>query len=805
MKKWWRLIALIGFWALVISTIVRHCQAVRSSTLSDTVQAAPSTAFELRRERLSGPSNSPADRDSGTLSAQFYTTTLAIPTYPYTAYLTSVYTSTYNMTYSKLDWDDYNASHPTPLTRDYELLVLENEYLQVTLLPELGGRIYQMIFKPTGHNELYQNPVIKPTRWGPPEQGWWLAVGGIEWGLPVEEHGYEWGEPWDTQVVTSTTGVTVTLRDTTATDRIRAVVTVHLPADRGIVAITPRIENPTDHAIDYKYWTNGMLAPGASNTVGADLRFAFNADEMTVHSSGDFSAYDVLDWPVHNGIDYSRLGNWHRWLGIFERPTAQGDFAGVYDTGVDEGMVRVFPSDVARGSKGFGFGWSDPIPAASWTDDGSTYVELHGGVAPTFWDTATISVGPHLEWTEYWYPANGIGQLSAATAEAALGVSESGGMIHIGVHSTAPRAAGSSTLIAWERDTCTELGHWALPAVEPGSPFMTSLALPPSVPPGGGEALAQSPPVGDTLAQSPPVGDTRPHPPPLGNTLPQSPPVGGKKGGLDAVTFAYVDDGGNLLVAFNPRDCLPPTAWVEPLLPWMTTTDFTVSWAGQDTWSGIATYDVQVRDGYEGDWQDWRTETTATSDTFSGTHGHTYFFRARARDLAGNRGSESGNRGSESEGIYSDAEWGQTFTTVLTEPAPVLVTSRKYATPRQLDPGQTVTYTVVVSNTGNLAASAALTDTPPVGMVPLTETLAATAGLTPTYAGGQIRWDGTVETGTEVRVTYTLSPTAETLPGILLTNTAEIAGSVLGPFTRYETVVQARRLWLPLVLRGWWP
>jgi hypothetical protein len=40
---------------------------------------------------------------------------------------------------------------------------MENAYLRVTLLPELGGRVYQMIFKPTNHNEFYQNPVIKPT------------------------------------------------------------------------------------------------------------------------------------------------------------------------------------------------------------------------------------------------------------------------------------------------------------------------------------------------------------------------------------------------------------------------------------------------------------------------------------------------------------------------------------------------------------------------------------------------------------------------------------------------------------------
>ena len=681
-------------------------------------------------------------------TASFQTATLAIPTYPYAAYLTSAYTPTYNITYPVLNWDAYNGSGPTPVLQDYELLVLENDHLQVTLLPELGGRVYQMIFKPTGHDELYQNPVVKPTHWGPPEQGWWLAAGGIEWCLPVEEHGYEWGEPWDYQVVTSTAGVTVTLRDTTASDRIRAAITVHLPADRGTLAITPRIENPTGSSIDYKYWTNAMLAPGVANTVGADLRFVFNGDQVTVHSRGDGYLPEPgqpMDWPAHNGRDYSRLGNWNRWLGFFERPQAAADFAGIYDTAADEGVARVFPSGVARGSKGFGFGWADPIDPDTWTDDDSAYVELHGGVAPTFWDTATITAGQPLEWTEYWYPVSDIGQLSAATAEAALGVHESGGRFTIGVHSTTPRSAGRSTLYVWDRDDCSELARWELPDVEPGDPFLASLTT-------GGRAL-------------------------------------------DDVALAYLDAEGDLLAAINPRDCLPPTSSVEPLPPWVETTAFTVTWAGQDAWTGIAAYDVQVRDGYEGTWTDWITGTTATSGLFTGTHGHTYFFRVRARDLCGNQEP------------YGDQEkeWGQSFTTVLVEPAPVLVSSRKSATPRRFGPGQTIAYTVLISNTGNLTASAALTDTPPAETFVLTETLTATSGLTPTCVGGQIRWGGTVKPGAEVRVTYTLSPTAATPFGVPLTNTAEIAGSVLGPFTRRKTITQAHLVWLPLITRGWEP
>jgi hypothetical protein len=110
-----------------------------------------------------------------------------------------------------------------------------------------------------------------------------------------------------------------------------------------------------------------------------------------------------------------------------------------------------------------------------------------------------------------------------------------------------------------------------------------------------------------------------------------------------------------------------------------------------------------------------------------------------------------------------------------------------------------------VSNTGNLTAAAVVTDTVPAEMAVLTETLSATSGPPPTYAGGQIHWSGTVTADMEVRLAYALSPTAATPFGVGLTNTVEISGSVLGPFTRRETVVQVVPVWLPLVVREWGP
>ena len=68
-----------------------------------------------------------------------------------------------------------------------------------------------------------------------------------------------------------------------------------------------------------------------------------------------------------------------------------------------------------------------------------------------------------------------------------------------------------------------------------------------------------------------------------------------------------------------------------------------VSWSASDP-SGIASYDVQFADGPKGRWVSWRTGTTARSRAFTGAEGHTYYFRARARDAAGNLGAFSSPR-----------------------------------------------------------------------------------------------------------------------------------------------------------------
>jgi len=340
----------------------------------------------------------------------------------------------------------YEGSGMQVTPRELRLLVLENRYLRITMLPDLGGRIYEVVYKPTGNNELYTNPVLKPTTWGPANPpypagaNWWMAAGGIEWGFPVEEHGYEWSTGWGfDHVTTPDGGIMITVFNRTGPKAPYAVVDVILPPATAYFIVRPRIVNPWGEPFRFKWWSNAMLAPGPQNSAGENLRFVLPAKTLTVHSRADEELRGPgaeIDWPIAGGRDLSRLGNWTGYLGGFQRGAGQAGFAGVYDPTVDEGMVRVYPPDVAKGVKIFAPGWSEKLDPALWTDDGSTYVELHGGLAASFDDWYELGPGQEIGWAETWYPVAGIGGVTHAAKNAALTLSKQDGGLRIALFPT---------------------------------------------------------------------------------------------------------------------------------------------------------------------------------------------------------------------------------------------------------------------------------------------------------------------------------------------------------------------------------
>ncbi len=173
---------------------------------------------------------------------------------------------------------------------------------------------------------------------------------------------------------------------------------------------------------------------------------------------------------------------------------------------------------------------------------------------------------------------------------------------------------------------------------------------------------------------------------------------------------------------------------------------------------------------------------------FTGENGHTYYFRVRALDWAGNQSA------------YTTNPFGNAFTSVLLTPAPVLDTSVKGVdSPFIL--WSPIGWSIDLWNTGNLSTTATITDTLPISLTVLTDTVHLNGSPMPDLLdNGTIRWTGNVAAGEHIDITFQVSVTSTLSPGDVLTNTVWIDDGTRA-FERHAISVQPYRVFLPIGLR----
>ncbi|MCK6626111.1 MAG: DUF5107 domain-containing protein [Anaerolineae bacterium] len=358
-------------------------------------------------------------------SPQVSLTTVTLPTYPLWDFLTEQTDPVYKMPVFYFDRAAFEAANPAPAPKDYTGVVLENTYLRLTFLPELGGRLYSAVVKATGQEIFYHNPVVKPSRYGvlqPYEANWWLATGGMEWAYPTQEHGYRFGVPWFYSTSVNSEGASITLSDT-AEGRVGAEVTVTLPPDSAAFTVAPRLVNKTGQAVPVQFWTNAALTLGAAS-MSPQTQFIVPTDKIIVHSRGE-AGWTVpgerqeSSWPLAGQTDLRQYSQWANYLGFFV-PNMAAPFIGAYNPETNVGVARLIRPGEVPGNKLFAF--STTFPDKSYTDDGSQYFELWGGANRGFWpkDDVTVPPGGPIEWRERWWPLAGLGGLTWANEHAAI-------------------------------------------------------------------------------------------------------------------------------------------------------------------------------------------------------------------------------------------------------------------------------------------------------------------------------------------------------------------------------------------------
>jgi hypothetical protein len=293
--------------------------------------------------------------------------------------------------------------------------VVENRFLELTFLPELGGRLHRAVIKSTGQNIFYQNPVIKPAPFG--QRDWWLRVGGLEWVAPTEEHGYLEAFPWNLALETQRDGLVVRMTTVEQQRGFDVTATVWLRADEGRIATMLVTQNRTGSAQPLQMWMNAALAP-AANRVGSATHFVVPDDQMIVHATEDRALPPPrarVGWTLHQNRDLSHPSAWNGYVGLFAaRPTP---FIGLYDPQADAGVAAVSSTGLA-GAKVFAF--SSNFDRRLFTNDGSDYAELWCGAQPTFWDDPPLDAGEQRVIAADWIPLQGLGDLATASDHGAL-------------------------------------------------------------------------------------------------------------------------------------------------------------------------------------------------------------------------------------------------------------------------------------------------------------------------------------------------------------------------------------------------
>ncbi|MEW5976719.1 MAG: DUF5107 domain-containing protein [Acidobacteriota bacterium] len=308
--------------------------------------------------------------------------------------------------YTALDRDSLSAK-PVPVK--YESLTLENEYLKVVFLPELGGRLWSAHDKVANREVFYYTSVIKPSRYN--QRGAW-PVGNLEVYGPYDAHMLTWpGEPWPWALKRNADGsASVVLSHIDHFFRNKVSLEVTLRPGRTFLETTIKLWNGNLLPNRYLLWTNA----GVPATEGT--RFVYPMTRTIGHDTSELGT-----WPVVDGVDLSWYKNNKNMLGVFGLDLYD-HFIAAYDYQQDYGTVCTADRLLARGVKTWTWGTG---PAAvrhmeSYTDGNVPYIEVQSGRFVWDGNYEFINPGKSDGWTEYWYGIGGLGGLSSASRDAAL-------------------------------------------------------------------------------------------------------------------------------------------------------------------------------------------------------------------------------------------------------------------------------------------------------------------------------------------------------------------------------------------------
>ncbi len=286
---------------------------------------------------------------------------------------------------------------------------LENEYLRLTVLPDLGGHVYSCVDKRTGRDMFYANTAIKKALIG--YRGAWAAFG-VEFNFPVS-HNWMSMSPVDFATAQQPDGsgsIWVGNVDQVYGSQWR--VELRLAPGRTVLEQRVELYNAGDVRHRYYWWSNAAVQ------AWGDSRLVYPTQVMATHG---FTS--IESWPIdRQGRDLSVIGNQTAGpVSLFTHLTREG-FVGVYHPRTGSGTVHA--ADPAELPTHKVWSWGNDRDAAAWrtalSDDDSAYVELQAGLFRNQETYAFLEPQESVRFTESWLPVRDLGGITRANTDAVL-------------------------------------------------------------------------------------------------------------------------------------------------------------------------------------------------------------------------------------------------------------------------------------------------------------------------------------------------------------------------------------------------
>lgn len=322
------------------------------------------------------------------------------------------------------------------VNKEYRAVWLENEYIKVMVLPQLGGRIQRAYDKTNGYDFVYYNHVIKPALVG--LTGPWIS-GGIEFNWP-QHHRPTTFLPVDYVLEEHEDGSrSVLLHDVDQMYGTKGLMKFTLYPGKAYIEITGQLYNRTAMPQTFLWWANPAVP------VNENTQSVFPPD---VHAVMDHGKRDVSRFPIATGVyykkDYSEGVDISRYKNIpvptsYMAERSKYDFVGGYDYGVGAGILHVADHHISPGKKQWTWGCGDFGRAwdRNLTDEDGPYVELMTGVyTDNQPDFTWLKPFEEKTFKQYFMPYKAVGQVKNATTEAVVHLSCEGESAKVIVYAT---------------------------------------------------------------------------------------------------------------------------------------------------------------------------------------------------------------------------------------------------------------------------------------------------------------------------------------------------------------------------------